>query len=131
MWKGIGTAERKRKRSKICFENFTDKILGSGTNSFSVSPVNETRPYNSFHNYYLFLDTEPLYLLRHPSNAKGRGACRAMMAIPSFLNMKVVKSNPLILVLPNGVVNIPEQLKFLGNCPPSPPLSQHYHLLLT
>ena len=44
-----------------------------------------------------------------------------MMAVPSFLNMKLVKSNPLILVLPNGVVNIPELFRFLGNCPPTPP----------
>ena len=24
-----------------------------------------------------------------------------------------------------------DQFKFLGNCPPTPPLSQHYHLRLT
>ena len=51
-------------------KNFTGKILGSGTNSFSVSTVNETRRYYSFYNYCLFLETEPLYLRRHPSNAK-------------------------------------------------------------
>ena len=24
-----------------------------------------------------------------------------------------------------------DKLRFLGNCPPTPPLSQHYHLPLT
>ena len=24
-----------------------------------------------------------------------------------------------------------DQFRFLGNCPPTPPLSQHHHLLLT
>ena len=24
-----------------------------------------------------------------------------------------------------------DQFRFLGNCPPTPPLSQHYHLFLT
>lgn len=51
-------------------KKFTEKILGSYTNPFFVSPVNETRRYYSFYNYCLFLKTEPLYLRRHPSNAK-------------------------------------------------------------